>query len=414
MDVKPSNVMVLATGEVRLIDFTGARYWREEEITQIAYTPESGGPEAFGGVKYVGPAYDVHGFGSVAYYLVTGAYPRVDGRGSGVPQGESSPAPWSVLRRHPMLERVPVLRDHLHAILADRPADRPDTRELAGWVTKLGELARRYGAADVGVDWREPEQSEAARVIGRARPAVTGTETDAYQRIERLERELVELRAMTATSPSGTRVAAPVAASAGNGAVANAVAARALTPAGAAAGAPSTGAGSNAPTAVSALGSGASAEGHGDPPQMRGRARVIPKPAPEPTGVVVDPVAADVRRYRPLPGERSAALKIGWELTGTGAFIAFICWGIWAASARGRLAGPLIAFALVLAVAAGVFALTRLLGRLLIEQRLGRPRRSAKGAHALTGLFLVAAGVAYLRQVDWVMGIVSWFGNNLW
>src|SRR5947209_4959141 len=26
MDVKPSNVMVLATGEVRLIDFTGARY----------------------------------------------------------------------------------------------------------------------------------------------------------------------------------------------------------------------------------------------------------------------------------------------------------------------------------------------------------------------------------------------------
>ncbi|HWB34776.1 MAG TPA: hypothetical protein VHA75_02010, partial [Rugosimonospora sp.] len=46
MDVKPSNVMVLATGEVRLIDFTGARYYRHEEITQIAYTPETGGPEA--------------------------------------------------------------------------------------------------------------------------------------------------------------------------------------------------------------------------------------------------------------------------------------------------------------------------------------------------------------------------------
>ena len=45
MDVKPSNLMVLATGEVRLIDFTGARYFREEEITQIAYTPESGGPD---------------------------------------------------------------------------------------------------------------------------------------------------------------------------------------------------------------------------------------------------------------------------------------------------------------------------------------------------------------------------------
>jgi len=51
MDVKPSNVMVLTNGEVRLIDFTGARYWRPEEITQIAYTPESGGPEAFGGAS---------------------------------------------------------------------------------------------------------------------------------------------------------------------------------------------------------------------------------------------------------------------------------------------------------------------------------------------------------------------------
>src|SRR5204862_510085 len=80
MDVKPSNVMVLATGEVRLSDFTGARYWRAEEITQIAYTPESGGPEAFGGVSQLSPAYDVHGFGAVAYLLVTGEYPREPGR----------------------------------------------------------------------------------------------------------------------------------------------------------------------------------------------------------------------------------------------------------------------------------------------------------------------------------------------
>ena len=97
MDVKPSNVMVLATGEVRLIDFTGARYFREEEITQIAYTPESGGPEAFGGVKYVGPAYDVHGYGAVAYFMVTGAYPRVDGRTDQNHQHEASPPPWNVL-----------------------------------------------------------------------------------------------------------------------------------------------------------------------------------------------------------------------------------------------------------------------------------------------------------------------------
>jgi hypothetical protein len=147
---------------------------------------------------------------------------------------------------------------------------------------------------------------------------------------------------------------------------------------------------------------------------MMGRARVVPRPQPEPTGVVVDPVEPRRDSYQPLPGERSRALKIGWELTGTGAFIAFICWGLWAADSKGSLTGPVVAFVIVLAVAAGVFALTRLLGRLILEQRLGRPRRTAKGAHALTGLFLAGAGIAYLRQVDWVMSAWSWLGGHLW
>src|SRR5258706_13826754 len=127
MDVKPSNLMVLATGEVRLIDFTGARYFREEEITQIAYTPESGGPEAFGGVKYVGPAYDVHGFGAVAYFLVTGAYPRVDGRSNGPVAGDVSPPPWNVLRRHPLLGSGPTLPGHPPAPPPRPAAGRPGT-----------------------------------------------------------------------------------------------------------------------------------------------------------------------------------------------------------------------------------------------------------------------------------------------
>ncbi|HKS98148.1 MAG TPA: hypothetical protein VJT31_01345, partial [Rugosimonospora sp.] len=102
MDVKPSNVMVLATGEVRLIDFTGARYWRAEEITQIAYTPESGGPEALQG--RVDASYDVHGFGAVAFFLVTGALPR----------GHDAPPPGT----HPAVAGRPALRDHLLAALA--------------------------------------------------------------------------------------------------------------------------------------------------------------------------------------------------------------------------------------------------------------------------------------------------------
>ena len=380
MDVKPSNLMVLTNGEVRLIDFTGARYWREEEITQIAYTPESGGPEAFGGVKYVGPAYDVHGFGAVAYYLVTGAYPRVSG--SSMKQGDPSPPPWNVLRKHPMLETIPALRDHLHAPLADRPGDRPDTRELTKWVAELGELVRRSRIEDVGVDWREADGADSGRAVGRARPAVTGTETGAYQRIEQLERELVALRSSSPPPPSPTSLTKV------NGAT--------------------------SATALAAPSAAAAPSPAGAAPQMMGRAKVMPRPPREPTGVVVDPVEPRRDFYQPMRGERARALKIGWEFTGTGAFIAFICWGLWAADSKGTLTGPVVAFIIVLAVAAGVFALTRLLGRLILEQRLGKIRRTAKGAHALTGLFLAGAGIAYLRQVDWVMSAWNWLGGHLW
>ncbi|MEV0133628.1 hypothetical protein AB0H83_34840 [Dactylosporangium sp. NPDC050688] len=386
MDVKPSNVMVLATGEVRLIDFTGARYFREEEITQIAYTPESGGPEAFGGVKQVGPAYDVHGFGAVAYFMVTGAYPRVDGRTDQRGPQEASPPPWNVLRRHPLLERIPALRDHLHAPLADRPSERPDTRELPGWLAHLAELVRRSGLPDVGCDWVEPDSSETSRAIGRARPSVTGTETDAYQRIERLERELVALRAGS-SAPTAFYAAPPVSAPP--------VSAPPVS-------APPV---SGAPVSPGVSGVAVSETGV---PQMRGRARVVPRPAPDPTGMM--PLAPEPERpvYRPEPGERARTLKIGWELTGTGAFIAFICWGLWALDSDGSLSGPFFAFLVVLAVAVGVFALTRLVGRLVLEQRFGRIRRSAKGAHALTGLFLAAAGIAYLREVGWFMQFWNW------
>jgi len=413
MDIKPSNVMVLTGGEVRLIDFTGARYFREEEITQIAYTPESGGPEAFGGVKYVGPAYDVHGFGAVAYYLVTGAYPRVDGRSSGPVAGDVSPPPWNVLRRHPMLENIPTLRDHLHAPLADRPSDRPDTRELPQWLAGLADLVRRSGIPDVGVDWREPEQHESARIIGRARPAVSGTETEAYQRIERLERELVELRASAGATRVGTPVAAGVGAPTGGYAqvpVAVRAPGNGSYPSGGGGAATPSGGGGAATMVGNAPSSGAPVSGAG----AAGRARVMPRPAPEATGMMADEFdQPPVERWQPPRGERARQLKIGWELTGTGAFISFIGWGLWAISAGGRLTGPVIVFVTILAVAAGVFALARLVGRLLIEQRLNRPRRSAKGAHAITGLFLAAAGVAYLQQVPWVMSAVHWVGGLL-
>ncbi|GAA4262204.1 protein kinase domain-containing protein [Dactylosporangium darangshiense] len=398
MDVKPSNLMVLATGEVRLIDFTGARYFREEEITQIAYTPESGGPEAFGGVKYVGPAYDVHGFGAVAYFMVTGAYPRVDGRSDQHGPPDASPPPWNVLRRHPLLERVPALRDHLHAPLADRPADRPLTRELPAWLAGLAELVRRAGLPDVGCNWQEGEATESGRAVGRARPSISGTETDAYQRIERLERELVALRSAASPVNSATAFHQPVPPS-------RPVSAPPVS------GPPVSGQPvSGMP--VSPGGVAVNAEGV---PQMRGVAKVIPRAAPDPTGMMPAEPEEDYRHhYVPARGERARQLKIGWRYTGVGAMIAFICWALWALDSEGSLTGPFIAFLVVLAVAVGVFALARLLGRLIIEQRLGRPRRTANGAHAITGLFLTVAGIAYLREVGLVVSFTHWVKDLIW
>lgn len=362
MDIKPSNVMVLeASGEARVIDFTGARYWREEEITQVSYTPESGGPEAFGGVRAVSPAYDVHGFGAVAYFLVTGAYPRVDA----VPGGESSAPPWSTLRRHPMLERTTRLRDHLHAPVADRPGERPETRDLPGWLEKLAELVRAYGVPDTGVDWHEPGESRTAqRPAASARVGAVAA-APAGQPATRMERPAPAAAGMTRIERPAEPGTAPV-----------------------------------------------SLRRDEDSP-IRGRASVPPpRPTRQDTGVIVDPTRSGYAEPAPAwhtpTNEDFRTLKLGWEYAGIGAAFAFVCWGIWAASSGGDLVGPLITFLVVLVVAAGVFGLSRLLGRLVLVQRLGRVRRTARGAHAVTAVFLLFAGLGFLKQTPWVVDVFAW------
>jgi hypothetical protein len=102
-------------------------------------------------------------------------------------------------------------------------------------------------------------------------------------------------------------------------------------------------------------------------------------------------------------------LRRGWEWSGIGALFSFVSWGVWVISERGSsIVAPAVAFALVLVVAVGVFQLCRLLGRVVIERSLGRPRRSAWLSHLATGMFLAAAGVQYLRQTEWVVNGITW------
>jgi hypothetical protein len=108
-------------------------------------------------------------------------------------------------------------------------------------------------------------------------------------------------------------------------------------------------------------------------------------------------------------------LRIGGEWTSAGALFAFVCWGIWAISARGNdLSGLALSFFLVLVVAAGLFTLLRLLGRVVLERSLGRTRRGARGSHLATGLFLIAAGIAYLGQTAWVVDAWTWLKGMFW
>ena len=167
------------------------------------------------------------------------------------------------------------------------------------------------------------------------------------------------------------------------------------------------------------------------PPQgagfRRGTARVNPRSAhptepfpeqlPAPTGwsPAEAPIPAGwspAEPPRPPIGIRFAQLRRGSGWTGIGALFAFVCWGIWAISARGDLTTPAVTFVLTLLVAAGLFTLARLIGRLVWERQLGRVRRTARGAHLVTGLFLVGVGVAHLRQTEWIVSAWNWvFGQ---
>ncbi|BCB84613.1 hypothetical protein [Phytohabitans suffuscus] len=140
--------------------------------------------------------------------------------------------------------------------------------------------------------------------------------------------------------------------------------------------------------------------------QPRATAPVTPAAPHEPTGTGW-PAQEPARGWAPQAPHRGQwRIGSGWTLFG--GLVAFVCWGIWAISTRGDLTSPVLTFVLSLGVAAGLFALSRLVGRIVLERQLRRVRRSARGAHLITGIFLTGVGIAYLRQTGWVMDFVNW------
>ncbi|HEX8632482.1 MAG TPA: hypothetical protein VF755_30365 [Catenuloplanes sp.] len=151
------------------------------------------------------------------------------------------------------------------------------------------------------------------------------------------------------------------------------------------------------------------------PAFQRGVAHV--KPAAPRTQTM--PVAAHEPTGTGWPGGTGAQPRrsVGWHLdqlrrgggwSVAGALFAFVCWGVWTLASGGDLTTPILVFVLSLAVAAGVFGLARVVGQVVLERQLGRVRRSARGAHLVTALFLGCVGVAYLQQTPWVMSAWNW------
>jgi hypothetical protein len=138
-----------------------------------------------------------------------------------------------------------------------------------------------------------------------------------------------------------------------------------------------------------------------------GRAKVQPKPPPEPTGYAT-PVAVPAQRPRIPVGYQMQVLRRGGGWSWFGAIFFFCCWCVWAFANRGHdLTVPAITFGIVLAVALGLFVLARVVGRYVIERGMGRRRQTARLSHLLVAAFLVAIGLAYLRETPWVVSLLS-------
>lgn len=76
-DMKPANVMVRSNGDVMLIDFGTARYFKEGKLADTISLGTLGyaAPEQFGGMGQTDARTDIYGLGVTLYHLITDMNP---------------------------------------------------------------------------------------------------------------------------------------------------------------------------------------------------------------------------------------------------------------------------------------------------------------------------------------------------
>lgn len=145
-----------------------------------------------------------------------------------------------------------------------------------------------------------------------------------------------------------------------------------------------------------------------------------PGQAPPPDGAAAGRWRNGLNRWRSgqvgaaaPPGGRWRSLRRGAGWTMAGLWFVVISWGLWAISRREDMIGSVLAIGVVLSIAALVFTVSRLLGRVVLEGTLGRQRFTAWPSHLVTFLLLVAGGIAFLQQTWWLMDAWNWFTDQL-
>jgi eukaryotic-like serine/threonine-protein kinase len=146
-DLKPANIMLTKTGQVKLIDF-GTAWVRGQEKHRVQGTPQYIAPEQ-ASEKVVDKRTDIYNFGATMYRMLTGRYAQ-----------QGIPKPGEDRKLTPPMKintRIPAsLNELIVACLAIDPARRPagmfEVRE------QMAAVAKEMGLAEVDLKGADEEE----------------------------------------------------------------------------------------------------------------------------------------------------------------------------------------------------------------------------------------------------------------
>lgn len=125
LDIKPDNIMITPSGDVKITDFGLARAYREVLVKEKDIpcgTPSWMPPEQFISVENAGPKNDIYSFGVVLFQMTTG------GKLPFVANARTYAELWQKLQKLHEHEPVPRIDSDLYYVIARCMAKRPEER----------------------------------------------------------------------------------------------------------------------------------------------------------------------------------------------------------------------------------------------------------------------------------------------